>query len=173
MQSSNKFTTRSGTDLLFSSQGLSKYLLWARYVVDWARRCMLMDFWLTTFLIFLHKEGGNWSIVVWHHVHTPNIKASLPDDWFRQLITPQANAKIIYLLWGVCVCVWGWWDSTSKQRHMGGAYVIIGHMLNGKLWKRMDDLSCTSSRDYSCINSKCWISLRSRQHSADWWSTML
>lgn len=67
---------------------------------------MLMDFWLTTFLISLHKEGGNWSIVVWHHVHTPNIKASLPDDWFRQLIAPQANAKIIYLLWGVCVCVY-------------------------------------------------------------------
>lgn len=30
---------------------------------------MLMNLWLTTFLIY--KEGGNWIIVVWHHVHTP------------------------------------------------------------------------------------------------------
>lgn len=36
---------------------------------------------------------------------------------------------------------------------MGGAYVIIGPVLNGKLWKHMDDLSCTSTWDYCCIQN--------------------
>lgn len=33
----------------------------------------------------------------------PSIKASLSGDWLRWLISLQANAEIIYLLWDVCM----------------------------------------------------------------------
>ena len=107
----------------------------------------------------------------------PSIKASLPGDWFRRLVAPQANAKVIYLSWGVYMRPGGnishclpKWDTTSKQRHMGGAYVIIWHMLNGSL--RMIYPVLALSMNLESLKVHC-IPLHPSGHTVDWWSTML
>lgn len=148
--------------------------------VNWAKCHMLMNFWLTTFLISLHKEVGRWSV----HGSTapkplsscmPSITDHLPADWFRQLIALQANAKII-CLWVVCVCVCksalshcqSLHDTMSKQRHMGRTNVIIEHMMNGKRWRLPDDLSRSSTKDYSCINLECLENFHVLQTAQRW-----
>lgn len=141
---SHKSTTRSGTDLLFSSHGLPKCLLWAGYRGGLSKVLYANEL-LINYLLNFPSQGGRGL----EHCRAaprpvssclPSIKASLPGDWFRRLVAPQANAKVIYLSWGVYMRPGGnishclpKWDTTSKQRRMGGASVIIWHMLNGSL----------------------------------------
>lgn len=96
-----KPTSRSGTDLLFSSHGLSKCLLWAVYRAGLCKALYANEL-LINYLLNLPSQGGRRledcsAAPCPLSSCLPSIKASLPGDWFRRLVAPQANAKIIYL----------------------------------------------------------------------------
>ena len=153
-----------------------------------------MNFWLTTFLISLHKEGVDWRIEARHHVHSSAAclawKPAPPPqgDWFRRLVATQANVKIIFFImrcvheaWEVIYVIPGSLSITVRRnvstKARGRSVCDMWHMINGGEWRRTDDLACTTTKDYSWMNLKHlkvqWIPLHCRQHITDWWSTKL
>lgn len=111
----NKPTTRSGTDLLFSSHGLPKCLLWAGYKGGLSKALYANEL-LINYLLNFPSQGGR---RLEHCSMAPrplsgcllSIKARLPGDWFRRLAELQANAKIIYLSWGA------WMGARGNRSH--------------------------------------------------------